>query len=159
MLKRAYESAFVMVFHCSIRMLSNMIMEIHIWLHSYRYYPLMPKPNIAGETIYYAGKYFASNVTHLLKTSYNKLIQFSNPVCGNMLRYKLYGILFKIDIVGFTLMYNKIVDEMKSFDETGKEIALHFIAGISNIFENEMQKFDILNITVQMYPCSEGTDT
>lgn len=48
---------------------------------------------------------------------------------------------------------------MKSFDETGKEIALHFIAGISNIFENEMQKFDILNITVQMYPCSEGTDT
>ena len=106
----------------------------------------MPKPNIAGETIYYAGKYFASNVTHLLKTSYNKLIQFSNPVCGNMLRYKLYGILFKID-------------EMKSFDETGKEIALHFIAGISNIFENEMQKFDILNITVQMYPCSEGTDT
>ena len=70
----------------------------------------MPKPNIAGETIYYAGKYFASNVTHLLKTSYNKLIQFSNPVCGNMLRYKLYGILFKIDIVGFTLMYNKLVD-------------------------------------------------
>lgn len=118
-------------------------------LHSYRYYPLMPKPNIAGETTYYAGKYFASNVTHLLKTSYNKLIQFSNPVCGNMLRYKLYGILFKIDIVGFTLMYNKIVDEMKSFDETGKEIALHFIAGISNIFENEMQKFDISQYIIE----------
>lgn len=25
------------------------------------------------------------NTVHLLKTSYNKLIQFSNPVCGNML--------------------------------------------------------------------------
>lgn len=118
-------------------------------LHSYRYYPLMPQPNITQDTVYFAGKHLSTNVAHLLKTSYNKLIQYSNPVFKDVLRYQLYGIVFKVDVVGFTMMYNKIVGEMRSLDETGKEIALHFIAGISNIFENRLQEFGISQFVIE----------
>ena len=118
-------------------------------LHSYRYYPLTPQPIINQDPIYFAGKHLASNVVHLLKTSYNKLLQYSNPILGDMLRFQFYGIVFKIDVVGFTAMYNKIVDEMKSLDETGKEIAVHFIAGLSSIFENRMQEFGISQFYIE----------
>lgn len=118
-------------------------------MHSYRYYPLLPKPNVNDDVVYFAGKHLATNVAFLLKKSYNKLLQYSNPVLGEILRYQVYGIVFKIDIVGFTEVYNKIVNEMKSLDESGKEIAIHFIAGLSSIFENSMQEFGISQFTIE----------
>lgn len=118
-------------------------------LHSYRYYPLIPKPNINEDIVYFAGKHLASNVGYLLKNSYNKLLQYSNPIPSEILRYQVYGIVFKIDVVGFTKMYNKIVSEMKSLNETGREIAIHFVAGISSIFENVMQEFGISQFVVE----------
>lgn len=118
-------------------------------LYSYRYYPLISQQYIKQNIIYFAGKPLSSNVVYLLKTSYNKLIEYSNSVPDEVLRYQLYGIVFKIDIVGFTMMYNQIVDEMKSLSETGKEIALHFVAGISNIFEKRLQEFGISQFIIE----------
>lgn len=47
------------------------------------------------------------------------------------------------------MMYNKIVSEMQSLDETGKEIAVHFITGLSSIFERNMQKFGISQYSIE----------
>lgn len=118
-------------------------------LHSYRYFPLVPQPFINEGPFYFAGKHLASNIKHLLQTSYYKLLQYSNPVPGEMLRYRINGIVVKIDIIGFTAMYNKITNEMKSLDEDGKEIAVHFIAGLSNIFESRMQEFGIPQFVIE----------
>lgn len=118
-------------------------------LHGYRYFPLLPRPNVAHDSVYFASKHLASNVTQLLRNSYNKMLQHSNEVTLETLRYDLYGIAFKFDIVGFTMMYNKIVSEMQSLDETGKEIAVHFIAGLSSIFERNMQKFGISQYSIE----------
>lgn len=118
-------------------------------LHSYKYFPLIPRPIINEDVTYFLGKHLASNVALLLKKSYNKLVQYSNSVSGKILRYEMYGIVFKIDIVGFTEMYNKIVSEMKSLDETGKEIAVQFIAGLSNIFENRMQELGVSQFVIE----------
>ena len=118
-------------------------------LHSYRYFPLVPKQLNIEDPMYFCGKRLASNVTHAIKNSYHKLLQYSNPVMGEMLRYKLDGAVFKIDIIGFTKVYNKIVDEMKSLDEDGKEIAVHFISGLSSIFESRMQEFGVANFVVE----------
>lgn len=118
-------------------------------MHSYRYYPLVPRPAINGDMVYFGGKHFSSNIVYLLKNSYNKLLQYSNPVSRDILWHEVYGIVFKLDIVGFTKMYKKIVDEMKTLSETGKEIAKHFIAGISNIFESRMQEYGISQFIIE----------
>lgn len=118
-------------------------------LHGYRYLPLIPKPKTTEENIFFADKRLASNVSNLIKKSYNKIMQYSNPINSSSLRYNVYGLVFKIDIIGFTETYNKIVNEMKSLDETGKEIAVHFIAGISSIFEKRMLEFGISQFVVE----------
>lgn len=118
-------------------------------LHSYRYYPLVPRQLNIEEPMYYCGKRLASNVTYAIKNSYNRLVHYSNSVSGEMLRYKLEGAVFKIDIIGFTKVYNKIVNEMKSLDENGKEIAVHFISGLSSIFESRLQEFGVVNFAVE----------
>lgn len=118
-------------------------------LHSYRYFPLTSRFDVRQDMVYFGDKHLSSNVSHLLQTSYNRLLQYSNPIVERYLKYKLYGIVFKIDIVGFTKLYNKIVDEMKSLDESGKEIAIHFVAGLSSVFENRMQEFGIHQFVVE----------
>lgn len=118
-------------------------------LHSYRYYPLNSKYDIRNDEIYFDNKHLSSNVAHLIKSSYNKLMQYSNAITNKYLKYKLQGLIFKIDIVGFTKLYNKIADQMKSFDESGKEIAIHFVAGLSSIFENRMREFGVYQYTIE----------
>lgn len=118
-------------------------------LHSYRYFPLVPQRLYNDSPLFFCGKRLASNVTHVIKNSYNKLLQYSNPVCGEMLRYELEGAVFKIDIIGFTKVYNKIVDEMRSLDENGKEIAVHFISGLSSIFESRLQEFGVSHFVIE----------
>lgn len=117
-------------------------------LHSYRYYPLVSQ-SCGNQDYCFAGKNLASNVQYILKNSYNCLNQYSNKVYKDILRYKVKGIVFKMDVVGFTIMYNKVVNEMHSLDETGKEIAVRFIAGLSNIFETKMQEFGIPQFIVE----------
>lgn len=118
-------------------------------LHCYRYFPLIPKPTIESDPFYFAGKHFSSNITHLIQNSYNKILQYSNSIPGEILRYQLHGIVFKLDVVGFTKIYNKIVAEMKSLDENGREIAVHFITGLSSIFESRMQEFGISQYVIE----------
>lgn len=118
-------------------------------LHNYRYYPLNSKFVMRQDMVYFGDKHLSSNISYLLKTSYNKVLQYSNPIIEKYLKYKLRGIVFKLDIVGFTKLYNKIVDEMKSLDESGREIAIHFVAGLSSIFEHRMQEFGIPQFVVE----------
>lgn len=118
-------------------------------LHCYRYLPLNESEKKRIKEGYdFQGKPLASNVVNLICNSYNKLIEKSNIVKGDMLRYSTFGMVFSIDIIGFTEIYNKIVEEMYSFDESGKELALRFVAGISNIFAQNMKKNNIPNYQV-----------
>lgn len=116
-------------------------------LHSYRYYPLT-KIEVSNSSQFFLGKPLASNVAHILNNSFALLKQYINEVDTSKLRYSLNGLLFSIDIIGFTDMYNSIVNEMRSLTESGKDIATDFIASLSSIFvknlyQNEISQYKI----------------
>ena len=118
-------------------------------LHCYRYYPLVPKPNKEKNLTRFAGKRLSTNITTLLSQSYNQLIGSPNVVSEDMLKNCIKGIVFKLDVVGFTEMYNKICSEMSSLDSTGKELATSFIARLENVFEKRMQEYGISHFVVE----------
>lgn len=119
-------------------------------LHGYRYFPLNEEPsNNPNKTIGFLGKHLSSNISYILRNSWNNLETYANPIDNKLLVYNLNGIIFKIDIVGFTKIFNTIIETMGTLEQSGEDIAKEFIAQISSIFEKNLRLFDITQYVIE----------
>ena len=109
-------------------------------LHSYRYYPLEKQPNKnPNSQIYFLGKHLSTNIAHILRNSWSMLKNYSNTISSSQMCYEMKGILVKLDIVGFTKIYNGIVEKLGTLEESGDDLAKKFISQISYIFETRLK--------------------
>lgn len=134
-------------------------------LGSHRYFPLTESKwwQKNGSKIIFQEKYIPKNVAKLIENPVS-LTKHANNINHEDLYHSLSGYLFKIDITGFTRIFNYILENGKSLDETGKEISSDFIARIASIFEQKLQETGISQYTLEgdgitgAIPCDKGKE-
>ena len=117
-------------------------------LGPHRYFPLTKWWWKDGSKIVFQEKYIPENIGRLIETPV-LLKRHANSINREELYHSLSGYLFKIDITGFTGMFNKILENGKSLDATGREISSDFIARIANIFERQLQEVGVSQYTLE----------
>lgn len=133
-------------------------------LHAYHFYPLDAPSINSRKTSLFQGKPLSTNIVELIDGSRKKLTEHTNVIDWDILHYKAHGFLFRADVVGFTALHNQMLDEMRSLDESGKQIADQFISRLSGIFETQMYQYGISQFTIEgdgvtgSIPIASGTD-
>lgn len=116
-----------------------------------------------GSKIIFQEKYIPKNVAKLIENPVS-LTKHANNINREDLYHSLNGYLFKIDITGFTKMFNEILKKGKSLDATGEEISSDFIARIASIFEQKLQEAGISQYIIEgdgitgAIPCDKGKE-